>query len=145
MSRNEQKILIVDDDPIVLKSLHDLLTIRGYNPNTAIGGQEAICQLDQYSYDLVLLDLHMPYINGHEVMAHIRANQINTSVLMVEQNVMEALKIATYGYVLLLGNLDKAGTPEELLEDEEIRTSYLGEGKYIDRKELWRGRASIKK
>ena len=72
-------------------------------------------------------------------------NKIGTSVLMVEQNVMEALKIANYAYVLLLGNLDKAGTPEELLEDEEIRTSYLGEGKYVDRKELWKGKASTRK
>ena len=47
MNINEQKILVVDDDPVVLKSLKDLLAIRGFNPNIAIGGQEAICQLDQ--------------------------------------------------------------------------------------------------
>ena len=68
MSINEQKILVVDDDPVVLKSLKDLLAIRGFNPDAAIGGQEAICQLDQNDYDLVLLDLHMPYVSGHDVM-----------------------------------------------------------------------------
>ncbi len=95
MSINEQKILIVDDDPVVLKSLQDLLAIRGYNPNTAIGGQEAICQLDQNNYDLVLLDLHMPYVSGHDVMAHIRANQINTSVIIVSgETSFEAAKDA---------------------------------------------------
>jgi len=95
MNINEQKILIVDDDPVVLKSLHDLLAIRGYNPNTAIGGQEAICQLDQNNYDLVLLDLHMPYVNGHDVMAHIRANQISTSVIIVSgETSFEAAKDA---------------------------------------------------
>ncbi len=92
---NEQKILIVDDDPVVLKSLQDLLTIRGYNPNTAIGGQEAICQLDQNDYDLVLLDLHMPYVSGHDVMAHIRTSQINTSVIIVSgETSFEAAKDA---------------------------------------------------
>ncbi|MFV2004485.1 MAG: EAL domain-containing protein [Gammaproteobacteria bacterium] len=95
MSINEQKILIVDDDPVVLKSLQDLLAIRGFNPNTAIGGQEAICQLDQNDYDLVLLDLHMPYVNGHDVMAHILANQINTSVIIVSgETSFEAAKNA---------------------------------------------------
>ena len=95
MSINEQKILIVDDDPVVLKSLQDLLAFRGYNPDTAIGGQEAICQLDQNNYDLVLLDLHMPYVNGHDVMAHIRANQINTSVIIVSgETSFEAAKDA---------------------------------------------------
>ena len=88
-------VLIVDDDPVVLKSLQDLLTIRGYYPNTAIGGQEAICQLDQNDYDLVLLDLHMPYVNGHDVMAHILANKINTSVIIVSgETSFEAAKNA---------------------------------------------------
>lgn len=95
MSINEQKILVVDDDPVVLKSLQDLLAIRGFNPDAAIGGQEAICQLDQNDYDLVLLDLHMPYVNGHDVMAHIRAKQINTSVIIISgETSFEAAKDA---------------------------------------------------
>ena len=95
MSINEQRILIVDDDPVVLKSLKDLLAIRGFNPDAAIGGQEAICQLEQNKYDLVLLDLHMPYVSGHDVMNHIRANQINTSVIIVSgETSFEAAKNA---------------------------------------------------
>ncbi len=95
MSINEQKILIVDDDPIVLKSLKDLLAVRGFNPDAAIGGQEAICQLDQNRYDLVLLDLHMPYVSGHDVMQHIRDNRINTSVIIVSgETSFEAAKRA---------------------------------------------------
>ena len=95
MSINEQKILIVDDDTVVLKSLKDLLATRGFNPDAAIGGQEAICQLDQNNYDLILLDLHMPYVNGHDVMAHIRTNKINTSVVIVSgETSFEAAKNA---------------------------------------------------
>jgi len=95
MSINEQKILVVDDDPVVLKSLKDLLAIRGFNPHTAIGGQEAICQLDQNKYDLVLLDLHMPYVNGHDVMDHINTKKIDTSVIIVSgETSFEAAKNA---------------------------------------------------
>ena len=95
MSINEQKILIVDDDPVVLKSLKDLLTVRGYLTHTAIGGQEAIVQLEQTEFDLVLLDLHMPYVNGHDVMAHIRSHRINTSVIVVSgETSFEAAKNA---------------------------------------------------
>ncbi|MCG6937719.1 MAG: EAL domain-containing protein [Gammaproteobacteria bacterium] len=95
MSINEQKILIVDDDPVALKSLQDLLATRGYNPKTAIGGQEAICQLEQNDYDLVLLDLQMPYVSGHDVMAHIRASNISTSVIVVSgETSFEAAKDA---------------------------------------------------
>jgi diguanylate cyclase (GGDEF)-like protein/PAS domain S-box-containing protein len=96
MSINQQKILIVDDDAIVLKSLKDLLAVRGFNnPSTAIGGQEAICQLDQNDYDLVILDLHMPYVSGHDVMQHIRTNKIDTSVIIVSgETSFEAAKKA---------------------------------------------------
>ncbi len=95
MSINEQKILVVDDDPVVLKSLKDLLAIRGFNPDIAIGGQEAICQLSQTDYDLVLLDLHMPYVSGHDVMNHINTNKIDTSVIIVSgETSFEAAKSA---------------------------------------------------
>jgi len=95
MSINEQKILVVDDDPVVLKSLKDLLAIRGFNPSTAIGGQEAICQLQQNKYDLILLDLHMPYVSGHDVMDHINANNIDTSIIIVSgETSFEAAKNA---------------------------------------------------
>ncbi len=83
MSSNDQKILLVDDDPVVLRSLKDLLATRGYKTDSAIGGQEAICRLDSNEYDLVLLDLHMPYVNGHDVMAHIKDNKLDTSVIVV--------------------------------------------------------------
>ena len=83
MSSNEQKILIVDDDPVVLKSLKDLLATRGIVADTAIGGREAIACLDQKEYDLVLLDLQMPYVNGHDVMLHIRQQEMNISVIVV--------------------------------------------------------------
>ncbi len=95
MSINEQKILIVDDDPVALKSLQDLLAIRGYYPKAAIGGQEAICQLDQNEYDLVLLDLQMPYVSGHDVMAHVRTSKINTSIIVLSgETSFEAAKDA---------------------------------------------------
>ena len=83
MSSNEQNILIVDDDPVVLKSLRDLLATRGLAADTAIGGREAIACLDQKDYDLVLLDLQMPYVNGHDVMRHIRQKNMNLSVIVV--------------------------------------------------------------
>lgn len=95
MTIKEQKILVVDDDPVVLKSLKDLLAIRGFNADAAIGGQEAICQLEQNNYDLVLLDLHMPYVNGHDVMTHINNKKIDTSVIIVSgETSFEAAKDA---------------------------------------------------
>lgn len=64
-------------------------------------------------------------------------NSEGVTILLVEQSVNQALKISNYAYVLMRGMIDIHGTPEELLLDGDIRESYLGEGKYGDRKRLW--------
>ncbi|MCP4681615.1 MAG: ABC transporter ATP-binding protein [Desulfobacterales bacterium] len=74
-----------------------------------------------------------------------KVNNEGVSIFMVEQNARKALEIATYGYVLVKGRIDKHGEATSLKEDEEIREAYLGDGRYIDRKNLWRGKASLKK
>ena len=49
-----------------------------------------------------------------------------TTVLIVEQNAMQALSIADRGYVLETGNITKTGTGKDLLEDDYVRRAYLG-------------------
>jgi hypothetical protein len=45
----------------------------------------------------------------------------------------------------MLGNIDIHGLAKGLLENEEVQESYLGEGKYTDRKKLWEGKATIRR
>lgn len=66
-------------------------------------------------------------------------HQSGVTILLVEQNVNHALKIADYGYVLTSGKIFLSGTYEELYEEEKVREMYLGEGKYIRRAKLWSG------
>ncbi|MBC8346459.1 MAG: ABC transporter ATP-binding protein [Candidatus Marinimicrobia bacterium] len=61
------------------------------------------------------------------------------TILLVEQNVNHALKIADYGYVLTSGKIFLSGTYDELYEEEKVREMYLGEGKYVRRAKLWSG------
>ncbi len=74
-----------------------------------------------------------------------RINKEGVSVFVVEQNARKALEIAVYGYVLVKGRIDKHGAAKALAEDKEVREAYLGDGRYIDRKNLWKGKASLKK
>ena len=60
------------------------------------------------------------------------------TILLVEQNVNHALKIADHGYVLTSGKIFLSGTYEELYEEEKVREMYLGQGKYVRRANLWR-------
>ena len=66
-------------------------------------------------------------------------HKAGTTVLLVEQNVNQALKIADYGYVLTTGKIFLSGTYEELLKEEKVREQYLGEGKYNRRAKVWSG------
>ena len=65
-------------------------------------------------------------------------HQAGVTILLVEQNVNQALKIADYGYVLTSGKIFLSGTYDELYEEEKVREMYLGEGKYVHRARLWR-------
>ena len=95
MNKNEQNILIVDDDHTLLSSLKQLLAIHGYVPDVAIGGEEAICRINQKEYDLVLLDLHMPHVNGYDVMQHIKSvNQTPAVVIVSGETSFEAARKA---------------------------------------------------
>ena len=59
------------------------------------------------------------------------------TILLVEQNVNQALQIADYGYVLTSGKILLSGTYEELKKEDRVKEMYLGEGKYVRRSRLW--------
>jgi adenylate cyclase len=68
------RILVVDDTPANVKLLEDLLTYKGYSVKTAASGEEGLQRLGAQQFDLVLLDIMMPGINGYEVCRAIRAD-----------------------------------------------------------------------
>ncbi|WP_229518575.1 EAL domain-containing protein [Massilia sp. PAMC28688] len=109
------RLLLVDDEPRLLSSLHELLCERGYTLVTAQSGAEALAHLVAQKFDLVLLDLRLPDMSGHEVMDFINANQIGTDVIVMSGEVgieaaIGALKRGAYDY------LRKPYSREELLK-----------------------------
>src|SRR4029450_5890878 len=68
------RILVVDDTPVNLKLLADLLTAKGYAIATAASGAEALEKIDGASPDIVLLDVMMPGMSGYDVCRKIREN-----------------------------------------------------------------------
>ncbi len=66
-------------------------------------------------------------------------NKNNMSILIVEQNIRHALNISHRGFVLEKGMIVMSGSPEELMKEDKVRESYLGEGKgkYVARRKLW--------
>jgi len=81
--RDELTILVVDDEPRICLSLKELLALNGYRAETAVGGKAAISQLKQKKFDLMLLDLGMPDVDGHQVMAYAREHHPHIDVIVV--------------------------------------------------------------
>ncbi len=106
------RILLVDDDPLILRSLHALLTRPDYDISAVDSGLEAIRQLSTHPFDLVILDMMMPDITGHEVMDYINAQQLAADVIIHSGTddidvAIGALKRGAYAF------LRKAGPREE--------------------------------
>jgi CheY-like chemotaxis protein len=82
------RILIVDDDPVLLKSLHDTLTADGCHIVIAQGGQEGIdmflaAHRQQPVFDLVITDLGMPFVDGRKVAGAVKTASPATPVIML--------------------------------------------------------------
>jgi class 3 adenylate cyclase/CheY-like chemotaxis protein len=69
-----QRILVVDDMPVNVKLLADLLTVKGYTVVTAASGAEALVKVEKEQPGLVLLDVMMPGMSGYDVCRKIREN-----------------------------------------------------------------------
>src|SRR5437773_3798439 len=68
------KVLVVDDTPLNIKLLGDLLAVKGYAVATATNGEEALAKLAAETPDIVLLDVMMPGHSGDDVCRRIRAD-----------------------------------------------------------------------
>lgn len=70
----KQKILVVDDEPFICRSLSFVLRKDDYEVLEARNGEEAIALVEEHRPDLVFLDVMMPKLNGFEVTQRIKAN-----------------------------------------------------------------------
>lgn len=70
-----KRILIVDDDELILMALSELLRPEGYEVHTVFSGAEALEKLDENGYDLLMLDIIMPGMDGFELCQKIREKE----------------------------------------------------------------------
>jgi len=77
------KILVVDDDILVLKALEELLKSSGYEVRAATRGQEALEILDKEHFDLLILDVVMPKMTGFDVCCEVRKRDDEMSTVKI--------------------------------------------------------------
>lgn len=78
-----RKVLVVDDDPAVRKSIDRVLSGKGYAVITAENGEEAMRKLNEEKYDLVYTDIRMPGMSGLEVAEQVKAQRPWTPVVII--------------------------------------------------------------
>ncbi len=110
----QSHILIVDDQLSLLYSLQALLQINGYQVELAKSGGEAITKLQDTDYQLLLLDLQMPGIDGLEVLEFVRQAKLDLETIVVSGDtsfisIKDAMRLGAYDFIR------KPYNPEDLL------------------------------
>ncbi|MFJ3840018.1 response regulator transcription factor [Streptomyces sp. NPDC090054] len=80
---DQQRILVVDDEPAVREALRRSLAFEGYDVRTAVDGLDALERVDAYAPDLIVLDIQMPRMDGLTAARRLRAAGAVTPILML--------------------------------------------------------------
>jgi two-component system cell cycle response regulator CtrA len=92
------RVLLVEDDPTTSKSIEMMLTHANLNVYTTDLGEEGIDLAKLYDYDLILLDLGLPDMHGHEVLRQLRLARIATPILILSGADDTENKIRGFGF-----------------------------------------------
>lgn len=77
------RILIVDDDPTVLRLISRMVSLLGHNPDSSEDGMDALFQLSQRNYDVVLTDYGMPFLNGYQLADQVKKRHPRTKIILM--------------------------------------------------------------
>jgi two-component system cell cycle response regulator CtrA len=92
------RILLVEDDPTTAKAIEMMLTSASFNVYATDMGEEGIDLAKLYDYDLMLLDINLPDMNGLEVLRQLRAAKITTPILILSGNDAAEEKVKGFGF-----------------------------------------------
>ena len=97
-------ILITDDEPLIRKSLKEILCYEGYDVSTAEDGVEALKIMSESSVDVVMADIKMPRLNGLELLREVKKLYPRIPVVLMSaygniEKAVEAMRLGAYDYV----------------------------------------------
>jgi DNA-binding response OmpR family regulator len=111
-----KRILVCDDDPLLVDLLDYRLTSRGYDVVVARDGGEAMARLQESAPDAIVLDAMMPVADGYEVLRRIREDEALAAIPVImltarkqERDIIHALELGASDYIV------KPFIPEELV------------------------------
>ena len=137
MTEKKASILIVEDDTNIRETLNTILQQKGYNTDTAKNGQEAIQKSKAKFFNLALLDIKLPDMEGTKLLTTMHGSLPKMMKIMITgypslENAMEALNLGADAYII------KPVKPEKLLAlieeklEEQSQTEKMTEGKVTE-------------
>ncbi len=107
-------VLVLDDDPIVLKSLTEYLKLEGYDVSSAETIQQGMDMLEKHDFRVVMTDVRLPEGSGFDLLKHVKALNLSAAVIMLTgygtiEDAVRAIKMGAFDYVT------------KPISDEEVR------------------------
>lgn len=132
------RVLIVDDEKEFADSLSERLALRECDVETSLNGKDAVEKLSHYNFDVVILDVAMPNMDGIETLKRIKKTKPLTEVIMLTgqatvETAVEGMQLGALDYVMkpcstddLLGKI-KRGYERKADHEERIREAKVRE------------------
>ncbi|MDI6760615.1 MAG: sigma-54 dependent transcriptional regulator [Candidatus Brocadiaceae bacterium] len=99
------RVLVVDDEVNLLKTLSDVLNRNGYEVSVAKDGPSALGLIEKNGFDIALLDIRMPQMDGVELLERIKARHPDVEVIIMTaygtiETAIKSIKLGAYAYIL---------------------------------------------
>jgi len=112
------KVLVIDDESVICDACHLVLSEKGHSVDRCTTGKTGLLAIERGAYDVILLDMKLPDIDGMEILETIRAEMPATYVIVMTgystmSNAVQAMKLGAADY------LSKPFTDDELVEAVE--------------------------
>jgi two-component system response regulator AtoC len=139
-----KSILVIDDNRLIRQTFKSHLTSEGFDVSLAADGREGVEAFQKATPDLVILDIHLPVIDGIEVLKQIRQLEPNSYVIMITafddmKTTVEAMKLGAFEYICkpidydeLLLSIRKAQRMQEMDEKLDYLVTEASQGFSID-------------
>ena len=129
------RVLVVEDHPLIAELVETRLRIEGLRATKCLGGREAIERLNKEAFDLVILDIMMPDIDGYQVLAHIRSQEATRNIPVVfltarasQEDIDKGLLLGANHYLTKpFSGAELARTVKLLLQERKLSPTQVGE------------------
>jgi DNA-binding NtrC family response regulator len=132
------RLLLVDDEKEFVQALSERLTLRDYDVTTSFSGDDALEKIKQYNYDVVILDVAMPGVDGIDALREIKKMKPLTEVIMLTgqgtvEAAIEGMRLGAFDFLIKPCNTEDLDTKiknaqaRKAEHEERIRAAKVSE------------------